>query len=275
MRSLLIVLICTISFSLWGQSAELGFNAGFSLYNGDLSPKDNLDYLKMVHPAGGIFLRVNTITPISVRLGANFGTISGDDENSAFPSRQLNFRSRISELYFVGEWNIFEWYPGGGYTGLSPYLFGGINLYYFNPEANFENQWVDLQTLGTEGQGLDGYPEKYDLAQMAIPMGVGLKIKLPGRWQIGLEVGARKLFTDYLDDVSDQIIVYEDVLNGNGPLAAQLSNPGFDPDTMPLQTSYSRGKSANDWYYIGGITFSYIISESGDHPRNSVRCPTF
>lgn len=275
MRSLLIVLISIISIGLRGQSVELGINAGFSLYNGDLSPKNNMDYLQMLHPAGGVFLRVNTITPISLRLGANFGSISGDDKKSAHPYRQLNFRSRISELYFTGEWNLFEWYPGRSNTGFSPYLFAGLNLYYFNPQAQIEDQWVDLQPLGTEGQGLEGYQEKYDLAQVAIPFGIGLKFKLPGRWQLGLEVGARKLFTDYLDDVGNQTVIYEDVLNGNGALAAQLSNPSFDPDTTPLQTSYSRGKSAKDWYYIGGLTVSYLISESGDHPRNSVKCPSF
>lgn len=275
MRSLFIVLLSMISFSLQGQSVEFGFNAGFSLYNGDLSPKDNMDYLKMLHPAGGAFLRINTTTPISLRLGANFGTLSGNDERSANAFRQLNFQSRISELYFTGEWNIFEWYPGKGRTSISPYAFAGLNLFHFNPQTRVDNQWIDLQPLGTEGQGLDGYSEKYELTQVAIPFGLGLKLNLPGRWRLGLELGARKLFTDYLDDVGSQRVVYEDILNGNGALAAQLSNPSFNPDTDPLQTSYTRGKAANDWYYIGGLTVSYIISDSDDHPRNSVRCPSF
>ena len=179
MRSLLIVLIGLISFGLQGQSVELGVNAGVSFYNGDLSPKEYIDYLEMLHPAGGVFLRVNTASSISVRLGANFGTVSGDDKMSAYPDRQLNFRSRLSELYITGEWNIFEWYPGNGRTGISPYVFAGLNLFYFNPEARTESQWVELQPLGTEGQGLPGYEEKYDLVQFGVPFGVGLKIKLP------------------------------------------------------------------------------------------------
>ena len=117
MRSLLIAVICLISFGVRGQSVELGVNAGFSLYNGDLSPKEYTDYFKMIHPAGGVFLRINTPSPISLRLGASIATVSGDDEMSAFPSRALSFRSRISELTFTGEWNIFEWYPGQGQNG--------------------------------------------------------------------------------------------------------------------------------------------------------------
>lgn len=275
MRSLLITVICLISFGLRGQSVELGVNAGFSLYNGDLSPKEYVDYLKMIHPAGGVFLRINTTSPISLRLGASFATVSGDDEMSAYPSRQLSFRSKISELYFTGEWNIFEWYPGQGQTGLSPFLYAGINMYYFNPETRFDNQWVELQPLGTEGQGLSGYPEKYELVGFGIPFGGGIKLLLPGRWQIGVEIGARKLFTDYLDDVSDQQVVYEDVLNGNGPLAAQLSNPSFNPDTTPLQTTYTRGKAADDWYYVGGITLSYRLSEGGSSSGKNVKCYSF
>ena len=274
MRSLLIAVICLIAFDVKGQSVELGVHAGLSLYNGDLAPKEYIDYFKMIHPAGGIFLRINTSSPISLRLGGNIATVSGDDEWSAFPSRALSFRSRISELYFTGEWNIFQWYPGQGATGISPYLYAGINMYYFNPETRFENQWVELQPLGTEGQGLDGYPEKYELVGFGIPFGGGIKILLPGRWQLGIEIGARKLFTDYLDDIGNQQVVYEDVLNGNGPLAAQLSNPGFDPDTTPLQTTYVRGKEANDWYYVGGLTISYLISEGGGDGKN-IKCYSF
>jgi hypothetical protein len=56
--------------------------------------------------------------------------------------------------------------------------------------------------LSTEGQGI--YPDKkpYSLWQPTIPFGGGVKFAITENLRIGFEIGLRKLFTDYLDDVS-------------------------------------------------------------------------
>ena len=59
--------------------------------------------------------------------------------------------------------------------------------------------------MGTEGQGIDGFGEKYKLTQFAIPMGAGVKIAVTERLNIGLEAGVRKTFTDYIDDHQYQL----------------------------------------------------------------------
>ena len=71
-----------------------------------------------------------------------------------------------------------------------------------NPD--YYSQWIDLQPLGTEGQGTTAYPDrkKYSRTQIAIPMGGGVKISLNDNLNIAFSFSARKTYTDYLDDVS-------------------------------------------------------------------------
>ncbi len=87
---------------------------------------------------------------------------------------------------------------------------------------------VYLKPLSTEGEGLPGYPDRkpYSLTQLAIPFGGGVKFAITNDWHIGLEVGLRKLFTDYLDDVSSTYADPNDLLTAKGQLAVDLSYRG-------------------------------------------------
>ena len=87
---------------------------------------------------------------------------------------------------------------------MTPYLFGGFSVFHFNPKADFGGSNIELQPLGTEGQGIDG-KKKYKRIQFALPIGGGIKISV-GKIGIGIEVGARRTYTDYLDDVSTKYI---------------------------------------------------------------------
>ena len=81
---------------------------------------------------------------------------------------------------------------------------------------------------------------------------------------IGIEVGARKTFTDYLDDVST---VYPDPValrSNNGNLAVALSDRSFSSrDTLMVLTGIKgkqRGNSFDkDWYLFGGITLYFRV----------------
>ena len=74
----------------------------------------------------------------------------------------------------------------------------------FDNDGNLtNNEWLDLQPLGTEGQYSSQYPEKdpYQLIQFAIPVGIGFKVSLSEKFSMAIEYGLRKTFTDYIDDV--------------------------------------------------------------------------
>lgn len=68
------------------------------------------------------------------------------------------------------------------------------------------------------------FREKYRLYEFAVPFGVGFKMALTERWNLGLEYGARWTFTDYLDDVSKTYVDRNLLIEANGIDAYNLSN---------------------------------------------------
>lgn len=277
MRRVLIFLLSFTFFSANAQTTDFGFLAGVSVYSGDLTPSELGVYFTELHPAGGLFARVNFTDRMSGRLAINYGRVSGNDNSfDRNASRRLSFRSDIAEVNLTAEVNLFTLGDKRSGTLLVPFVYAGIGLFKFNPQTLDQDQWVDLQPLGTEGQGLPTYDEPYKLIQYNIPMGVGLKLILNDEWTVGLEFGGRRLFTDYLDDVSDTVVNYQDVIKGNGEQAARLSNPRIvDQDA---DVTYFRGSPFNDWYYVGGISVGYNFSggaRTGFNNGKGQGCPTF
>lgn len=269
--SSLCLLLFASSVVVTAQKTEIGFLGGVSLYNGDLAPRKNIDYLDQLNPAFGIFGRVNINPYISVRAGLTQAKVTGDDINS-YPDRGLNFRSNITELAVTGEFSPFQLGGQRAKVVTSPYLYGGVAVYRFNPQTLYDNNWIDLRPLGTEGQGLPGYEAPYSLTQIAVPLGAGIKFTFRQAWTLGLEFGARKLFNDYLDDVTAAQVNYLDVLTGNGTLAATLSNPSIKE---PADATYARGGKFQDWYYVGGVTLSFRLSETRSRSGRGLGCPEF
>ncbi len=57
---------------------------------------------------------------------------------------------------------FFEQYDG--LQGkLRPYGLIGIGAYKYNPKAKLDGQWVELQPLHLEGQGMAEYPERKNI----------------------------------------------------------------------------------------------------------------
>ncbi len=262
------------------RSFEIGLLGGLAFYNGDLAPEAFGDYFQEVGPAAGLFGRFTLNRFFALRLGLTYAIVSGDDQYSAQPERDLSVRTPLFEAALTGEFSPFQFGTPYATPLFVPYLTAGVGVFRFRPETRFEGEWIELQPLGTEAQGLPGYPEKYNRTQINIPMGGGLRVILNDTWTLGLEFVARKLFTDYLDDVSDAEVNYRDLIQGNGILAAQLSNKQVDPsDTDDLDFTYRRGGPAQDWFYTAAVTVSFRLwqgsaSGRGNYPSGS-RCPDF
>ncbi len=247
------------------QRFEVGLLGGVSAYSGDLSPREFGVYYNDINPAGGAFLRLYAGEKLAFRLGVNFGQVeAADGISNNRTDRMLNFRSRISEVALLAEYDLFVIGSREG-LGLAPFVFAGVGLYKFNPEARVDDQWVALQPLGTEGQGLPNpnYDQPYSLTQLNVPLGAGVKFFLGEVFTLGLELGGRKLFTDYLDDVGYTEVNYLDVLEGNGSLAARLSNPTLGDPSEAEKLTYRRGGKYKDWYYISGVTLSFRFGGDG------------
>lgn len=266
MRLLFCLLLAT-SFCTFNASAQLeaGVFAGIANYKGELSPGSFGGNLKQTHAAYGGFARYNINNFVSARFNVFAGKLSSEDAKAVTEEqkvRNLSFRSNVLEFGLTAEFNILGYQAYNFESPLSPYVFAGINLFTFKPQAFFNNEWVDLRPLGTEGQGLAEFPEReqYKQVNFAIPFGVGVKYALTDQWNVGLEIGARTTFTDYLDDVSTTYVDYDLLLNNNGLTAAELSNRSGQ-DIVP--GSQRGDDSNNDWYFMSGIFISYNFSDNG------------
>lgn len=253
--------LATTSFAQ--NSTEFGYNLGFSTYLGDLQPK--VMTYKDPGFSTGIFVRHNINPFLSVRGFINYGRIHSSDANSAdyeHMLRNLSFRSYILETGGDFEVSILpydKFNPTNKkykrYFNITPYFFGGLNIFHFNPKTFYKNEWVELQPLQTEGQ-------HYSLTQIAIPFGMGIKQQFTKNFSVAIETGFRKTFTDYLDDVSGS---YPDLvaMKQDNPTAAKLSFRGDElvenPQAMPIKGA-QRGTSSNmDWYIMSHVSMIYKI----------------
>ncbi len=283
MKNWIFLFLLTITpFLTKAQHSEVGLIVGASVYQGDLTPSKVWSSVGETHVAYGAFYRYNINDFVAVKLGLTQGTISGDDSNSKDEQREirnLSFKSAVTELAITGEFNILGYQPYNLSRPFSPYVFAGLAVYRFNPKAELDDKWYELQPLGTEGQNLSGSDKSsYNLTQISIPLGIGIKYALNDTWNIGIELGSRYTFTDYLDDVSTTY-VGDNVWTENGEeLTGQLANRSSD---IKLGGE-GRGNSNNkDWYIIGGVTISYNFLDNGlsgfrnRNRRSKTGCPGF
>ncbi len=282
-RCVLLFSIFLCSFSAFSQSFHIGLFGGLSNYQGDLI--NNLYVKNSTKGAGGVNLQYEVSERFLLRAGFTFAKVTGNDDFNSktyLQARNFHFESSISEFSLLGEFSPFSLYN----MRWTPYVFGGIALYHFNPYTKDSlNQKVFLKPLSTEGQGLEGYPERkpYTLTQFALPFGGGIKYAISDNIRIGAEVGIRKLFTDYLDDVSTNYADPADLLEQRGQLAVDYSYrgdevPGGDP-AYPAKGAQRGGAKYKDLYYFSGITLSFRLGASngstfgGRGKRNNLGCP--
>lgn len=277
---------------------EYGFALGSTNFLGDLGGGSGIgrslffDYkVDRTRYVGTAFFRINFTPYFASRFDLSYARVSGTDAKIKATSidqggfyrayRNLSFRSPIVELAFITEYNFMRFEFGRKKYRQSPYIFGGIALFYFNPQAEHNNIWVNLQPLGTEGQGMAAYPgkEKYARFQPSIPLGIGYKYNYNRQISIAFEYGHRITFTDYIDDVSTTYVNPTAVYNEYEPLAAQqilqLSSKSnlrtdLDPDgsysyiTAPGQ---QRGDplSKDSYMFTGVIRISYMFAAGRQH----------
>ncbi len=277
-----LALLLSLSF-VKAQSWELGLFLGTSFYDGEIAPLTQMDYLKTIRPAGGLYVRGQWMDRLALRLQISQAQIMGDDQ-IAGRTRNLSFTSPLTEAALIGEINIFRFSPGNKQHRWTPYLYGGPAVFRFDPRTQLQGETVRLQPVGTEGQGLPGYDKKYTLTQLSLVGGGGIKIAFGTRWSLGMELGARKTFTDHLDDMgSPKYANLKELSEGNGLLAVQLAHRAWeirgdgDP-TVTYPEGQHRAGPAKDWYYLGGITLGYSFggNRGGWHGGKKSRfgCPS-
>lgn len=194
------------------QRINIGAGLGGFNYKGDLAPAFNpRNYL----PGGNAFFRYNLSPAVSLRAGATLGIVGAQDSRSPDPfnqARNASFRSTIIEGSLITEYNFLNYSQKRKAKNWTPYLFGGLGFYKFSPRTKTSD---------------------YKTTQMNIPFGAGVKWEFKRPWSLEFEFGTRKLFTDYLDDLGDNVPVNQKL---------QLGNP-----------------TTRDMYYYTSITLSYTF----------------
>lgn len=283
MKKLIILLAFALPASMFGQGLEAGLLAGFSNYAGDMTPGFTR-VMGGTQAAFGAFARYGINNSFTAKFHGLYAGVSGNDaktSDAVLQERNLHFKSTIIEFGLTAEFNLLGFTPYALSSPFSPYLFLGVGVFHYNPKAEYQDEWVALQPLGTEGQGTSTFPErkKYGKLALNIPMGIGVKYAINDMWNIGLECGARKLFTDYIDDVSLSYPNADVLLAESGEVAAALSNrSGLAKTTEDLRGTSVLPKS--DWYFITVLTISYNFLDNGlvgsrHRNRRKSGCPTY
>lgn len=266
-------------FSKRKQYNSVGVSLNAMNYFGDITPKPSIPSFRAgaTRPNLGLTFTRRFAPRISGRASLAYGRITGDDSKAADQNdgdakfrfnRNMNFRNDILEFAAVGMFDLIE--NRNNYIkrpDFVPYVFGGVGVIRHNPKGlDADGNYVALQALRTEGQS-----EGYSLAQFVIPFGAGARYKLNKQFDIGLELGFRKTFTDYLDDVSGNYVANRAALSSP---AAQYFGWDITKEvpgtyTEAVQGGEMRGKSSEkDWYTTLGVSVNYILA-----PR--VRSPKF
>lgn len=202
------------SLNLNAQLIEFGGGIGTMSYAGDLSRG-----IKVSNQNFGFqgHYRMNLSKIVSTKFSATFGKISGDDSSpidAAAGLRNASFSRSIMETAAVFEYHFLDYKNDKSHIRWSPYVFGGFGFF--------------------KVFGVDPNVDKFSKIQPVVPFGLGFKHLIGKRFSIDLELGARKIFLDELDGVSETADIFVKDY--------QYGNP-----------------NDKDWYHYGGISLSYIL----------------
>lgn len=273
MRKLLIILAFCSGHSVCAQIYLSGYVGGAG-YNGDLNEKT----LKRIKPAVGATASYQVTNRLFVRTGLVLTALEGGDKWSGTEllkqNRNLSFKTDLTELSLAGELHFFDLNK----TRWTPYIFGGVAVFHFDPYVMDSGKRVYLKPLSTEGQGLSGNSKRqaYSLNQFALPFGGGFKYVVNDYLLLGFEMNLRRTNTDYLDDVSTTYADAADLLKQRGETTVRLSYRGGEvpggtsdyPDNdYPMPGSQRGGAKYKDWYYTAGFHLAFRLNNFGKSRR--------
>ncbi|WP_226391227.1 DUF6089 family protein [Penaeicola halotolerans] len=218
--TLFLLIISGLGQRLAAQQTEVGFGLGAAAYSGDMhrfyDPRKS-------SIAATLLGRYNFNNTWSVRGQAVFGRFGADDADDPLDpqaaARGNSFSANFLEGSVVFEYHFLDYREWKARKPYSPYLFGGLGGAFI---------------IGS----YEASATPPSFFNPVIPFGVGIKFKLNTAWQLAVEVGPRKTFSDLLDGISESTAP-------NNKLAFDFGNV-YD----------------KDWYYFTGITLSYSFYKS-------------
>ncbi|MDL2262006.1 DUF6089 family protein [Bacteroidales bacterium OttesenSCG-928-I21] len=219
------VFVIPTKHSIAQQGIELGAQAGVSYYIGDINLHKHF-YSPNVNIGG--FFKFHFDKRSVLRLGAFYTELSAADKDFKNQFQQLrnhSFKMSLVEINLMYEVHFL------------PYLHGSKRKESFTPYLQ-----LGLATY------ISSSLEKK--ANLAIPIGVGIKKNLTARLVLGVEWSFRKTFSDYLDSLSGEDIGIYDI------------NKGIAPEEENTQKQKAT-RYTKDWYSMACVTLSYTFKVGG------------
>lgn len=260
--SLFLLSAAPVSGQIWMGKSEIGFTAGGMNYIGDLNDQSMFGKVNLAY--GGLF-RYNFDERWSFRIDIDYGHVEGGNPDY-IARRNLSFRSYIFEGSMRAEFNFFPFSMREDHFFWTPYIFGGLGFFLFNPRAFYtdpltgESDWYDLQPLCTEGQGTALAPglSPYALKQISMPFGLGFKYHPNKSFTFSAEYGFRKTWTDYIDDVSRVYVDNMQLSNIQGDVAAALADRSGEVEPGYVNAAgIKRGDDTlDDWFAYFNISMT-------------------
>lgn len=242
-----------LPISLFAQNWHASFHFGLANYQGDLQEKSFT--FKQSRLVGGVGVRYDLSEHLIARTHVRFSNLRADDaknKKASLKTRNLNFETKLFEWELGAQYNLFslndKWW--------TPYVFAGGALFHFKPNTTDNaGSRIFLQPLSTEGQGFLPGKKNYKLTQFAIPFGIGAEYALNEDMRVGLELGYRKTFTDYIDDVSTRYADRNTLLAAKGQQAVDAAYRGGGP--YPAGGTLRGNEKYKDAYYFIELTFTW------------------
>lgn len=167
-----VVIVLMVSLNSKAQTLEAGVFGGAAYYLGDLNPQSHFTESNFAY--GGL-VKYNINPRLSLGLSVTQGNITSDatSYNLDHTGNTIdNLTTKVLEFALQGEINFFPYLTGARNSTWTPYIFGGAATF------NFENT-----------------------NSVSLPFGIGVKMSPTEKNGVNLFWGARKTFTDDLDNI--------------------------------------------------------------------------
>ena len=238
------------------QVIEVGASAGLSSYWGDINPWNPLNKSKL---GVGLVVRYYDNVRWAFRFSYTNQTIAGSDKVSGYkPERGLSFSSKINDFALLAEFNFLNYFTGSKRSKFSPYLFGGLSVFTFNPKAD---DGTELCSLLTDVDYDSSIPEngkaKYSKTALSLPFGMGVKYSLGKKLGLTVEWRFHLAFTDWIDDCH---AYYPTYTNAHDSFVHYSDPTGLTTDANNANDKkyVQRGNYSDyDWYGYLNVSLVY------------------
>ncbi len=263
---------------------EMGLTIGANQQRSDINNMYVVDF-SSVNVAAGLYYRYTFHHRFALSTTAMYYRLEGADrfvrDKEPYSQgwfryiRNLSYRTDLVEVAVNGEFHVLKYEPfNNKKMRWTPYVSAGFGGIYFNPKVYFQGEWHNLQPLGTEGQGLAGYPANYSRFTWAGPLKAGVKVNLTSFMSLNVFGGYTFTGSDYLDDVST---VYPVDFEQMSLLTKHLSIRADEVTTPDVYANIvapgaQRGDPKDkDGYWNTGVSVSFNIGTPNKSPNSCAK----